>query len=155
MALHGNKISVANSLLFFDLVLIAVIVGIMEFTSDGANALESQLSAFHTLYCSICGNICMVTDHDIAQVPRRKTDRALALLEEGHQVKKYMDSNSDRLCLKRQGGVEVQYRWFCKSCNQCLGYRNAPKEKDAIYFYFYQTTIVAHQMHAARFQDVA
>merc|ERR1711957_591211 len=99
---------------------------------------EKQLFSF---YCSICGEHCVTCDADCNTMPRRKTDKAIALEEAMYFHKKYANFG-ERILLRRQNGVERQYRFYCIQCRQPLGYRPNPPAETCKYTYFYDKALV-------------
>merc|ERR1712039_438746 len=80
---------------------------IMNYTSEDSTVVgEKRLFSF---YCGICGEHCITSEVDCFKLPRRSTDRAMALDEAVHFHKKYANFG-ERILLRRQNGVEKQYR---------------------------------------------
>lgn len=122
---------------------------IVNFTSEDSIVIgEKSLRSF---YCSICGEHSVASEMDVSKLPRRSTDRAKALDEAAHFHKKYVNFG-ERILLRRQNGVERQYRFYCKQCRQPLGYRPNPPSETSKFTYFYPTALVEDQSSAIAFK---
>jgi len=122
---------------------------IVNFTSEDSHVVnEKKLFSF---YCSICGEHAVASDIDILTMPRRSTDNAIALEEAVYFHKKYANFG-ERILLRRQNGVEKQYRFYCRQCRQPLGYRSSPPTETSKYSYFYNGAVVTSQSAAVAFQ---
>merc|ERR1712216_878180 len=100
-----------------------------------------------TCYCSICGELCVTCDGDVNTMPKRSTDSAIALDEAMYFHKKYANFG-EKILLRRQNGVEKQYRFYCKQCRQPLGYRPSKANEVSKYTYFYNDSLVEDQSSA-------
>merc|ERR1712032_1556038 len=72
---------------------------------------------------------------------RRSTDGAIAMEEAKHFHKKYANFG-ERILLRRQNGVERQYRFYCRQCRQPIGYRPHVPTETSKFSYFYREAIV-------------
>mmetsp|Transcript_122262 Transcript_122262/g.346627 ORF Transcript_122262/g.346627 Transcript_122262/m.346627 type:complete len:206 (+) Transcript_122262:85-702(+) len=122
---------------------------IVNFTSEDSNVIGEK--TLFSLYCSICGEHCIASEIDCFQLPRRSTDKAMALEEALHFHKKYANFG-ERILLRRQNGVEKQYRFYCRQCRQPLGYRPSPPTETSRFTYFYDNALVSEQSAAVAFQ---
>merc|ERR1712048_1050266 len=104
-----------------------------------------------TFYCSICGELSVTCDADVKVMPRRSTDSAIALDEAMFFHKKYANFG-ERILLRRQNGVEKQYRFYCRQCRQPLGYRSSPPTETSKFTYFYDKALVRNQAQAVSFR---
>ncbi|CAK0879288.1 unnamed protein product [Prorocentrum cordatum] len=121
----------------------------MNFTSEDTTLVgERRLFSF---YCSICGEHCVTSETDCFRLPRRSTDKAYAMDEAVHFHKKYANFG-ERILLRRPGGVEKQYRFYCRQCRQPLGYRPSPPQETSRFTYFYDDAMVTEQSAAVAFQ---
>merc|ERR1719353_2140598 len=111
---------------------------ITNFTSEDSN-LTADKKLF-SYYCSICGDHALTTDTDAFALPRRSTDKAMALDEAQHFHKKYANFG-ERILLRRRNGVERQYRFYCKQCRSPLGYRPSPPGETSKYSYFFSDAL--------------
>ena len=74
----------------------------------------------NTYFCSLCGRISLVTNILLDNLPRRRTDEAISIELRGNFIK--LNLERDRLkYLKREEGIELQYRWKCE-CGISIGY---------------------------------
>mmetsp|Transcript_29794 Transcript_29794/g.68621 ORF Transcript_29794/g.68621 Transcript_29794/m.68621 type:complete len:206 (+) Transcript_29794:68-685(+) len=122
---------------------------IVNFTSEDSIVVGEK--SLYSYYCSICGEHSMTTDVEIHTLPRRKTDGANALDESVYFHKKYCNFG-EKLLLRRPGGVEKQFRFYCKQCRQPMGYRPSPPKEVAKYSYVMKGTLVTEQSLAIAFQ---
>merc|ERR1712137_355565 len=122
---------------------------IVNFTSEDSLVVGEK--TLLTFYCSICGELSCTTDADIPKLPKRSTDKAFVMDEATHFTKKYTNFGEEIL-LRRQNGVEKQYRFYCKQCRQPLGYRPSPPSETSKYTYFYKDALVSEQSRAIAFQ---
>lgn len=91
--------------------------------------------SFFTFYCSFCGHYAIIVDCDIGKLPKRGSDGSFVLDETKHVFKRQMNDGQTKV-IRRDKGVEKQYRFHCKECDLPLCYRSAPKDKDSKYSYF-------------------
>lgn len=104
-----------------------------------------------TLYCSVCGAHAVVTELNIDSLPRRGSDEAL-VLQVGDSFFKMYTAVGERTLLRRQTGVEVQYRMKCRDCEFPLGYKAVPFEEPAQEIYFFKDALCKEQSEAEAFQ---
>jgi hypothetical protein len=124
---------------------------IVNFTSEDSNVIgEKTLFSF---YCAICGEHALTTDVDVQALPRRNTDKAMCLDEAMYFHKKY-GNFGEKILLRRQNGVERQFRHYCKQCRQPLGYRSNPPAETSKFSYFYHDALVSSQGGAVAFHKV-
>merc|ERR1719482_1510826 len=107
---------------------------IVNFTSEDSVVIGEK--KLFTSYCSICGELSITCDAEIKRMPRRSTDHAYALDEAMYFHKKYANFG-EKILLRRQNGVERQYRFYCKQCRQPFGYRPNPPAETSKFSYFY------------------
>merc|ERR1712203_4859 len=93
----------------------------------------------------------VTTEVDLKELPRRKTDKAMALEESVHFHKKYANFG-ERILLRRQNGVERQYRFYCRQCRQPIGYRSGPPTETSKFTYFFNDAMVSSQGAAVAFR---
>lgn len=80
----------------------------------------------YVYYC-LCGQMSMILDCTLDKLPLRKTDHA-RVADGAHHAYKLNSIEGDTVYLKRQGGVERQFRQKCKRCGLWLYYH--PSKKD-------------------------
>merc|ERR1711862_1037375 len=122
---------------------------IQNFTSEDSILVGDK--KLFTCYCSICGELAVTCDADVKTLPRRSTDRALALDEAMYFHKKYANFG-EKILLKRQNGVEKQFRFYCRQCRQPLGYRSSPPTETSKFSYFYKDGLAEEQSMALAFK---
>merc|ERR1719181_669842 len=121
---------------------------IVNFTSEDSNVVGEK--TLFSYYCAICGEHALTCDTEIQSLPQRNTDKAMALDEAIYFHKKYANFG-ERLLLRRQNGVETQYRFYCRQCRQPIGYRSKPSAETSKYSYFYHDALVSSQGGAVAF----
>lgn len=122
---------------------------IVNFTSEDSHVVGEK--RLYSAYCSICGEHAVAGDVDLFGLPKRKTDSALALDEAMYFHKNYANFG-ERMLLRRQNGVERQYRFYCRHCRALLGYRSSPPKETSKYSYFFKIALVQEQSHAEAFR---
>mmetsp|Transcript_29283 Transcript_29283/g.80182 ORF Transcript_29283/g.80182 Transcript_29283/m.80182 type:complete len:198 (+) Transcript_29283:95-688(+) len=122
---------------------------IVNYTSEDSIVVGEK--KLFTFYCSICGELCITSDADVKTMPKRSTDSAIALDEALYFHKKYANFG-EKILLRRQNGVEKQYRFYCRQCRQPLGYRPNPATETCKFSYFYKDSLVEEQGRAVAFQ---
>lgn len=71
-------------------------------------------------YCSLCGRINLITNILLENLPKRKTDGAIAIDLKSNFIK--LNLQRDRIKhLAREKGLETYYRWKC-DCGMPIGY---------------------------------
>jgi len=93
---------------------------------------ESSNESFVPYYCFACGSFVMAVDGRLHQMPRRKTDAAIVL--ESKKRLKHRLHQGDCKTLKREGGVEKQYRWHC-TCGVPVSYQSSEWSSECSFVY--------------------
>mmetsp|Transcript_4027 Transcript_4027/g.3317 ORF Transcript_4027/g.3317 Transcript_4027/m.3317 type:complete len:128 (-) Transcript_4027:4-387(-) len=125
-----------------------------EYTSEDSH-LKSKGKLIQ-YYCSLCGQMALVADCPLNELPKRSTDSAIALDENKHFHKKYL-ALGERVCLDRgNNNIEIQYRYNCKN-NKCgipIAYRTTLEDTEesgsAIFTYIIKGSLLKEQSKAAR-----
>jgi hypothetical protein len=91
-------------------------------TEDSALTYEAPLNIY---YCSLCGAHLLVTAQEVTKLPRRRTDQAFVLQESEAMFQRYMVAG-ETVVLRRQAGLERQFRWNCKECGVFVAYQAVP-----------------------------
>mmetsp|Transcript_52138 Transcript_52138/g.124201 ORF Transcript_52138/g.124201 Transcript_52138/m.124201 type:complete len:178 (+) Transcript_52138:74-607(+) len=96
---------------------------------------------FNVFHCKRCQTHVIITDHDLFEVPRRKTDGAMVL--DGRKVVIRLNTNRRETCnlVRRPNGVERQYVHECKNCGQDVAYTSTPHDQDLALFYVLDTAV--------------
>merc|ERR1719181_1298552 len=124
---------------------------IVNFTSEDSNVVGDK--TLFSFYCAICGEHALTSDVDVQSLPRRNTDKAMCLDEAMYFHKKYANFG-EKILLRRQNGVEKQFRFYCKQCRQPLGYRPSPPTETSKFSYFYNDSLVEDQSAAVAFKMI-
>jgi hypothetical protein len=99
-------------------------IKLKNYTSEDS-ALSNQPGLFQ-YYCSLCGFHVLVTDKNLAEVQRRRTDCAL-IIHRDIKFQRYM-AQGRKIAVQRTLGYELQWRWNCKDCGIELAYQNDPHQ---------------------------
>jgi len=92
---------------------------------------ESASASLKVYYC-LCGEFALVIDKDVRLLPRRKTDGAIILRtseidgQPKPQIFKLNVNMSSPIFIKREKGLECQYRYTCTRCTLPIGYQTTP-----------------------------
>lgn len=79
-------------------------IKLKNYTSEDS-ALSKDNSLFQ-YYCSLCGFHVLVTNSNLANAERRRTDQAL-IIDENIKFQRYM-AEGKKIAIKRETGIELQ-----------------------------------------------
>jgi len=83
-----------------------------------------------TYHCLHCSELAVILTEALETLPRRRTDGAFVVVPPsrggGRTVHRNGLVEGDCRLLKREAGVERQYRWLCRGCRLVLAYRCSP-----------------------------
>lgn len=83
-------------------------------------------SKVYVYYC-ICGQLALILDTTIENLPLRRLDHARVIDSKMHAYK-LSCVEGDEVFLKRDKGVERQFRQKCKSCGLWMFYNHVKKD---------------------------
>ncbi|CAI8000521.1 UPF0428 protein CXorf56 homolog [Geodia barretti] len=86
------------------------------------------------VYLCVCGQLALVLDATLDKLPLRKRDGARVVDKTRNAYRVYYESAGVRY-IKRDGGVEQQYRQKCKKCNLDIFYRHSNTD-EGVHFIF-------------------
>mmetsp|Transcript_30530 Transcript_30530/g.42514 ORF Transcript_30530/g.42514 Transcript_30530/m.42514 type:complete len:209 (+) Transcript_30530:132-758(+) len=95
-----------------------------NYSSEESNIKDDGLTV---CYCKHCGQYSMILDTILNKLPIRKSDKSRVVNEKKRVCKKNMVTGQAKLIKRKAGGVERQYRFFCKQCGLFLCYRSVPE----------------------------
>ena len=79
------------------------------------------------VYYCICGQMVLIIDCAIDKLPMRRRDNARVIDSKKHAHKLTCDKELDPVYIKREDGVEKQYRKKCRKCGLSLFYHHKEK----------------------------
>ncbi|CAI5474381.1 unnamed protein product [Closterium sp. Yama58-4] len=96
---------------------------------------EADLS--RVLYrCAACTHFCFKLARPLSVLPERRTDGS-RVVEAATDLVTMMAVKGGQKLLKREKGVERQFRYNCELCDACIAYRPVPYEQDCKYIYLF------------------
>ncbi|KXS13570.1 hypothetical protein M427DRAFT_58395 [Gonapodya prolifera JEL478] len=88
-----------------------------------------------TYYC-VCGEYVLILDTRLSNVPTRRTDGARVLVNAKRKYKLNVQEAGRPVYLKRENGVEKQYRFCCTRCKLVVAYQvESPVVREDRYTY--------------------
>jgi len=96
----------------------------------------------YTYYCH-CGQMLLILDCKLEKLPLRPCDRARVIDSKRNVFRVSNVEESDPVYLKREKGIELQYREKCQKCSLPVFYRH--KEKDKAVRFVFKRALVAEQ----------
>ncbi|KRX06853.1 hypothetical protein PPERSA_11498 [Pseudocohnilembus persalinus] len=85
---------------------------------------QIQRDILYSYYCSLCGIHIFTTNFKLKNMPKRQTDKAVAVF-----LKKQNMVQGGLVYIQRDIGIEQQYRWKCQ-CGVIVGYQSFGYEHD-------------------------
>ncbi|EDL42539.1 hypothetical protein PVX_217290 [Plasmodium vivax] len=127
---------------------------IINYTSK--DSLVSKVEKeFFLFFCFLCGFNCLISETDVADLPRRKTDGSIIFPFKKIVHKKYYKTKKECILIRRrEDALEVQFRILCKECGVPIGYVNSLADDNA-YVYYYDYSFVRSQTKSRLFKDVS
>lgn len=84
---------------------------------------EKNLQVYHC----ICGELCLIIDQSLDKLPFRRRDKSRVIDTSKHVFKLKLNDNKpeddELVYLKRDNGIEKQYRKKCKNCGLSIMYK--------------------------------
>jgi len=87
----------------------------------------SEEKPLNIYYC-LCGQMTLILDCSTEKLPLRKTDGA-RVIDAAHHAHKITCEADETIYIRREAGIEKQYRFKCKTCNLPLYYRHSADPK--------------------------
>lgn len=103
--------------------------------SDTKNDEELNEEKILQVYHCLCGQLCLIIDQFLDRLPFRKLDKSRVIDSNKHVFKLKLNDNDDEIVyLKRETGIERQYRKKCKNCGLFVMYKTDQSNKDDVLF---------------------
>lgn len=96
---------------------------------------------FNVFHCKRCRAHVVITDVDLAAVPRRRTDGALVLDARKVVVRPHTKKRDGCQTIVRPKGVERQFVHECSSCGKEVGYTSTPHEDELQMLYLSENAV--------------
>lgn len=97
------------------------------------------------VYCGACTALCVslriTAPKTFASLPRRKIDGNVVVKTAKYLKGKHLKQGQVKK-IKRKGGIELQYRWLCKSCGIPVAYQSVPYEDESKHLILISTAII-------------
>ena len=100
---------------------------------------EALDATYCRLVCKTCAKFCLKLTKSYSELPKRRTDNSVVVLE--NLVVALDMAKGDALAIKREKGVERQYRLHCVQCDMPLAYRSVPFGKQGKFLYLMQNAV--------------
>eukprot|EP00918_Siedleckia_nematoides_P100999 GHVU01220720.1.p1 GENE.GHVU01220720.1~~GHVU01220720.1.p1 ORF type:complete len:179 (+),score=16.37 GHVU01220720.1:64-600(+) len=99
---------------------------------------------FHVFHCKRCRTHVVITDADLGNIPRRRTDSAPVFDMSKWVVKLHTKVSEQGMKIRRPGGLETQYMHQCPSCDLEIGYQCTPPNEPAQFRFIYLMEKMVH-----------
>jgi predicted RNA-binding Zn-ribbon protein involved in translation (DUF1610 family) len=101
---------------------------------EGAETVDETLEVY---YCAHCGQLSLIMDSLLSDLPLRSTDRSRVLNLKKQASKILMEEGGNVKVKRGERKVERQYRYTCKGCGLFLSYLSHPFTDSANNTYLY------------------
>ncbi|CAA9991266.1 conserved Plasmodium protein, unknown function [Plasmodium knowlesi strain H] len=127
---------------------------IINYTSK--DSLVSKVEKdFFLYFCFLCGYNCLISETDVADLPRRTTDGSIIFPFKKIVHKKFHKTKKEHILIRRkEDALEVQFRILCKECGVPIGYVNS-LDQDNAFIYYYSYSFVRSQTKSRLFKDIS
>eukprot|EP00742_Colponemidia_sp_Colp-10_P005720 GILJ01006113.1.p1 GENE.GILJ01006113.1~~GILJ01006113.1.p1 ORF type:complete len:253 (-),score=39.67 GILJ01006113.1:753-1511(-) len=110
---------------------------LIQYNTQEEDQKEDNLTVF---YCIQCQALAFITDCDLSQLPRRRTDNAM-VLDVTQRVFKPSMTAPELTVVTREKGKEKQFRLHCATCRSWIAYFGAPPELKPPLLYIVNGTV--------------
>ena len=91
-----------------------------------AHAADERLTTdFLSYHCACCSQYALIIDAPLSSLPARHSDAAAIVVRRRRTVRLKAD-HGDVRAIRRERGVEKQWRWACRQCKQPIAYQSEP-----------------------------
>eukprot|EP00271_Cylindrocystis_brebissonii_P013275 TRINITY_DN32998_c0_g1_i1.p1 TRINITY_DN32998_c0_g1~~TRINITY_DN32998_c0_g1_i1.p1 ORF type:complete len:487 (+),score=99.33 TRINITY_DN32998_c0_g1_i1:534-1994(+) len=102
-----------------------------------------EADATRVMYrCSACSHFCFKLARPITDMPERKTDKS-RVVDTGKDLVYLVCVKGGTKLLKREKGIEKQFRYNCELCDICVAYRPVPYEQESKFIYVFPEAVVS------------
>ena len=103
--------------------------------SDSKNEEELNDEKCLQVYHCLCGQLCLIIDQNLDKLPLRRLDKSRVIDTSKHVYKlKLDDGQEDEVVhLRRETGIERQYRKRCKNCGLFVLYKTDPRNDHILF----------------------
>ncbi len=101
-------------------------------TNDNDHVEYESNSPLHVYYC-LCGQMALVIDNPIDKLPLRPTDSA-RVIDSSKNAHKLTCINDEIVYIRRERGIEKQYRKKCVKCGLALYYKHSNEIDNLVTF---------------------
>mmetsp|Transcript_37915 Transcript_37915/g.60897 ORF Transcript_37915/g.60897 Transcript_37915/m.60897 type:complete len:230 (+) Transcript_37915:27-716(+) len=123
-----------------------------NYSSEESNIKDDGLKV---CYCKHCGQYSMILDVLLNKLPIRKSDKSRVVNEKKRVCKKNMIAGQAKLIKRKAGGIERQYRFFCKQCGLLLCYRSVPENQVGSYTFIVKDALTDSLSEIAELENVS
>eukprot|EP00741_Cyanophora_paradoxa_P021142 tig00021339_g20407.t1 len=109
-------------------------------TTTTLQSKEHDELGLEVYYCRACGTYALVLATQIHKLPRRRTDGSYVVEVQAHGCRLSLEKGKV-VAVKRDAGVEKQYRFQCSSCDLVIAYQNSDFESSPKYVYVCESAL--------------
>lgn len=98
-------------------------VGYRVFTNQYKNLKDEKFNIFS---CNKCKTYFLITDADLENIPKRRTDNAPVFDPKACIMRMNTVRSDECMRIRREKGIETQFFHLCRNCKQPLAYQSIP-----------------------------
>eukprot|EP00899_Mesostigma_viride_P028320 jgi/Mesvir1/8673/Mv02613-RA.1 len=103
---------------------------------------RSAREATRVVYnCSACAHFCMKLARHLEEMPERRTDNS-RVVDMAKDMCLLAVVKGEVKTIKREKGLEKQYRYNCELCDICIAYRPVPFTQETKFIYVFPNALV-------------
>jgi hypothetical protein len=120
-------------------------------TDDDRVEYESN-SPLHVYYC-LCGQMALVIDNSIEKLPLRPTDNA-RVIDSSKNAHKLTCVNDEIVYIRREQGIEKQYRKKCIKCGLALYYKHTNDDAENLITFIIHKSLTKESTKSNVYQQI-